>query len=101
MLSTREGVTTDTNAKRLAQANVGRLRDGLVRQGTRTRDDADFAWLVDVPGLDTHLATKGVDNARAIGADETRLGLAVQRVHHLRWSISARRRVVCRRLDAP
>lgn len=34
-------------------------------------------------GLDTHLATKGVNNTRAVGSNKTRLGLALQRIHDL------------------
>ena len=34
-------------------------------------------------GLDAHLAAEGVDDTRAVGANETRLGLALERVHDL------------------
>ena len=73
MLCTREGVSTDTNAKRLAKTDICGLSDGLVCQGTRTRDDTDLARLVDVTGLDTQLASGRVDDTRAVRSNETRL----------------------------
>lgn len=39
VLRAGEGVTADTNAERLAEANVGGLCDRLVRQSSRARDD--------------------------------------------------------------
>lgn len=44
----------------------------------------DFPRLVDVSRLNTHLATKWVDDAWAIRTNETRFGLALERVHDLR-----------------
>ena len=35
VLSAGEGVTADTDDERLAKTSAGRLRDGLVRKGTR------------------------------------------------------------------
>ena len=35
VLSAGEGVTADTDNERLAKTGAGRLRDGLVREGTR------------------------------------------------------------------
>ena len=43
----------------------------------------DTAGLVDRTGLDAHLAALGVDDTRAVRANETRLGLALERVHDL------------------
>ena len=40
VLRAGEGVTADTDDERLAESDTGRLRDGLVREGTRTRDNA-------------------------------------------------------------
>ena len=40
VLSAGEGVTTDTDNERLAKTSAGRLRDGLVREGARARDNA-------------------------------------------------------------
>ena len=37
--SAREGVTADADTQRLAKADVGRLRNSLVCEGTRPRDD--------------------------------------------------------------
>ena len=39
VLRAGEGVATNANNEGLAEANPGRLCDGLVRQGSRTRDD--------------------------------------------------------------
>lgn len=39
MLGAGEGVTADTDDERLAKADIGRLRDGLVRERTGTGDD--------------------------------------------------------------
>lgn len=51
-----EGVTTDTDDERLAQAGLGSLVDGLVGQGTGAGDDTNTAALVDETGHDTDLA---------------------------------------------
>ena len=39
MFRAGEGVTTNTDDEGLTEANAGCLRDGLVREGSRTRDD--------------------------------------------------------------
>lgn len=39
MLGTREGISTNTDAKSLTEANIGRLCDGLVGQSSRARDN--------------------------------------------------------------
>ena len=96
VLGAGEGVTADTDDERLAKANTGRLRDGLVGERARTRDDTcgirqsrtllarwttrltNAAGRMDNTGLDTHLATSGVNDARTVGSDETRLGLALE-----------------------
>lgn len=51
-----EGVTTDTNDERLTKTGLGGLVDGLVGQGTGTRDDTDTTPLVDETRHDTDLA---------------------------------------------
>lgn len=43
----------------------------------------DFTRFVNVAWLDTHLATQWVDDTRAVGAHETGLGLALERVDDL------------------
>ena len=43
----------------------------------------DPTGLVNVSWLDAHLASQGIDNTRAIRADETRLGLAFEGIHDL------------------
>jgi len=50
------------------------------RIATRT----DPTGLVDVSRLDAHLASQGIDDTRAIRANEARLGLAFESVHDLR-----------------
>src|SRR5690242_5983234 len=51
-----EGVTTDTNNKRLTEASLGGLVDSLVGEGSGTGDDTDATALVDETGHDTDLA---------------------------------------------
>jgi hypothetical protein len=51
-----EGVTTDTDDKRLAEAGLGGLVDGLVGEGSGAGDDTDAAALVDEAGHDADLA---------------------------------------------
>lgn len=43
----------------------------------------NLSGLVDVSGLDAHLTPEGVDDSWAIGANETRFGLALERVDDL------------------
>ena len=64
----------------------------------------DTAGLVDRTGLDAHLAALGVDDTRAVRANETRLGLALERVHDLsgtqpRIQIAVRQMMVTAHLD--
>ena len=49
----------------------------------------DTAGLVDGSRLDTHLAALGVDDTRAVGANETRLALALERIDDLCLAVSA------------
>lgn len=81
-----EGVTTNADNERLAQTGLGGLVDGLVGQSAGTGDDADAAALVDEAGHDADLALAGGDEARAVGADETGLGLGLEHgsdAHHV------------------
>jgi len=55
-VGTGEGVTANTDNERLSKAGLGGLVDGLVGEGTGTRDDTDAAALVDEAGHDTDLA---------------------------------------------
>ena len=57
-----------TDAEGLAEADGGRLADGLVGQGAGARDDANVAGAVDVAGHDANLALVGLDDAGAVGA---------------------------------
>lgn len=73
-----EGITADSDDQRLAKAGLGGLVDGLVGQGTGTRDDTDAAALVDEAGHDANLALAGGDDAGAVGANEAGLGLSLE-----------------------
>ena len=75
-----EGVATNPDARRLAQAGHGRLMDGLVRQGTRPRHNSNLALRVDVARHDADLALAGLDNSGAVRADQSRRGLPLQMV---------------------
>ena len=44
---------------------------------------------MDVAGLDAHLAAERVDDTRAVGANETRLALALERIDDLCLAVSA------------
>jgi hypothetical protein len=65
VLTSREGVTSDTHAKRLSKSNLRRRVNRLVSEGSRTRDDTDG------------------DDTGAVGADETGLRLAAERLGDL------------------
>ncbi|KAI6776289.1 hypothetical protein HG530_000234 [Fusarium avenaceum] len=75
-----EGVTTNTDNERLTKAGLGSLVDGLVGQGTGTRDDTDATALVDEARHDTDLALFGSDDTGAVGSDETGLALCLEHV---------------------
>jgi hypothetical protein len=87
VLTSREGVTSDTHAKRLSKSNLRRRVNRLVSEGSRTRDDTDGTGGEDVSGHDTDLATSAVggggDDTGAVGADETGLRLAAERLGDL------------------
>ena len=48
----------------------------------------NLSRLVDVAGLDAHLAPERVDDTGAVGADEARLALALERVDDLVFGVS-------------
>lgn len=73
-----EGVTADADDEGLAEAGLGGLVDGLVGQGAGAGDNADAAALVDEAGHDADLALAGGDDAGAVGADKTGLGLGLE-----------------------
>lgn len=77
VLSAWERISSDTEDEGLTQANVGGLRDSLVCKGTRARDNTNFPWLVDVAGLNAHLATQWVDDSGAVRAHKSRFRLAI------------------------
>src|SRR6185436_3915627 len=66
------GVAADADASALPQAAQRRLIDGLVRQRSRTRHDADRARLVDRARHDADLGAARRDDAGAVRADEPR-----------------------------
>ena len=81
--STRERISTNTHTQRLSEPSKRGLVHSLVGEGSRTGDDTDLTGCVNVTGLDTHLASKGVDDSRAVGTDEAGTGLRFQGVHDL------------------
>jgi len=100
VLRSGEGISSDADAERLSQTNIGSLCDRFVRQRAGTGNDActatsklgqlyglgectDPARLVDMSRLDAHLAPKGIDDARTVGTYEARLGLTLQGIHDL------------------
>lgn len=70
-----EGISSDSDAERLAEADVGGLVDGLVGQSSGSRHDSDLSLLVNVAGHDTNLAFLRLDNSGAVGADQSGLAL--------------------------
>lgn len=79
----REGISSDSNDERLSESDSGGLVNGLVVEGSRTRDDSDLSRHVDMSGHDTHLATSRVDDTRAVRSNHPRLALALQSIHDL------------------
>mmetsp|Transcript_22445 Transcript_22445/g.39819 ORF Transcript_22445/g.39819 Transcript_22445/m.39819 type:complete len:372 (+) Transcript_22445:906-2021(+) len=70
-----EGITTNTDDGGLAKTMLGGLEDGLVGEGTGTRNDTDTSGSVDVTGHDTDLAFSGLNDTGAVGADKAGPGL--------------------------
>lgn len=82
----REGIATNADNKGLAQTSLGGLVDGLVGQGARTGDDTNATALVDETRHDADLALAGSNDAGAVGADKTGLGLSLEHggdAHHV------------------
>ena len=79
-----ERVSTDAHAGGLAQAHGGGLCDGLVGQGAGAGHHADLSLGVDVPRHDADLALVRLDDAGAVGADQSALGLTVESILHLK-----------------
>src|SRR5271155_3209634 len=80
-------IAADSDATRLPDAKQGQLIDRFVSQRARSRDDADVARLVDVPGHDADFAFARGDDSRAVGTDEPRfaarqVGLHLHHVEH-------------------
>ena len=79
-----ERISTNADAGGLAKAHIGGLSDGLVGQSTRAGHHSDFSLLVDISRHDTNLALIGLDNTRAVRANQSTLGLLVQGVLDLK-----------------
>src|SRR6185437_1781805 len=73
-------IAADADHRGLAQAHVGRLEHGFIRQRARTRHDRDLAWLVDVARHDADLAFAGRDDAGAVGADQHGVRIVLQHI---------------------
>lgn len=78
----REWIAANADDEGLAQADVGGLVDGFVGEGAGAGHDTDSAALVDVGWHDADLALFRSDDTRAVGADQSSLGLGLERVHH-------------------
>ena len=80
-------VAPDADAGALTETVAGGLKYGLVSQRPGTRNDADVARQVNVPGHDADLAGARSDDARAVRADQPgsrarQDGLDTQHVEH-------------------
>src|SRR6266568_2328523 len=67
-----DGISTDADARGLADAEKRQLMDGLVGQSPAAADDTDIPLLVNAARHDSDLALAGRNDARAIGADQAR-----------------------------
>ena len=68
-----EGVSSDTNAQRLAKTHLSCLVHGLVGEGSRPRNNTHAALLVDMAGHDTNLALQNETLIRIyVSMDEKR-----------------------------
>lgn len=75
-----ERVASDADAGGLAETHSGGLGDGLVSQSARAGHHSDLSLLVNVSRHDADLALLGLDNAGAVRADQSTLGLLVKGV---------------------
>ena len=75
-------IAADADAGRLAHPLPRELVNRLVGQRAALRDDADAAFLADVPGDDAGLGLAGGDDAGAVRPDEPRR-LALHEGHRL------------------
>src|SRR5690348_3039921 len=73
-------IAADADHRGLAEADVGGLEHGFIRQRARARHDRDLAGLVDVAGHDADLAFAGRDDAGAVGANQHGFGIILQHV---------------------
>lgn len=73
-----ERITANADAQRLAKADFGCLVNSFVGERARTRHNANLALGVNVSGHDADLALARLDDAWAVGTDQTRLGLTHQ-----------------------
>lgn len=81
-VGTGKGVTSDTDNEGLTETDLGGLVNGLVGEGTGSRNDTDSASLVDGRGHDTDLALAGGDDTGTVGADKSGLGLGLEHVNN-------------------
>ena len=70
-----EGITTNTDNRRLAEALKSCLVDSLVGQSTRAGNNTDLSLRVDVARHDTDLALARLDDSWAVRADQARFVL--------------------------
>src|SRR5687767_1810537 len=67
-----DGIAADADARRLAEADIGKLAHCLVGECTRARDEPDAAALVNEARHDADLAFVWRDDARAVRTDQAR-----------------------------
>src|SRR5690606_23351509 len=75
-------VAADADHRGLAEALLGGLVHGFIRQRAGARNDGDLARLVDVARHDADLALARGDDAGAVGADQPAVVIVRQRVLH-------------------
>ncbi len=74
-------VTTQSNAGRLAQPNLGGLPNGFIGQRSTAAHDADRTWFVNVTGHNSDLAFPWCDHSRTVRSNENRVASAHEVIH--------------------
>lgn len=70
-----ERITANADNSRLTEVILRGLVDGLVREGTRARNDTNLSLLMNVTGHDTNLAFTRLNDTGAVRTYESRLAL--------------------------
>src|SRR5262245_54678645 len=82
MRRTVDRIAADTDRRRDADAEFLQLRGGLVAESSRTADDANATWKIDVPRHDAEHRLAGRNRAGAVrpGQDHTAFFLVAPHV---------------------